>query len=149
MTHQARLPYFKLAPKAFQAMYALSNSIRKELLGVRLTELVFLRVSQINGCAYCMDMHWKDLVKLGMDPRHINAVAGWREASWFTERERAALRWAEIVTNIPQRDPSDEEFDALRQHFSDEEIAELGFAISTIKGWNLLSISFRNPVPAE
>jgi AhpD family alkylhydroperoxidase len=149
MTHQARLPYFKLAPKAFQAMYALSNSIRKELLGVRLTELVFLRVSQINGCAYCMDMHWKDLVKLGMDPRHINAVAGWREASWFTERERAALRWAEIVTNIPQRDPSDEEFDALRQHFSDEEIAELGFAISTINGWNLLSISFRNPVPAE
>lgn len=149
MTHQARLPYFKLAPKAFQAMYALSNSIRKELLGVRLTELVFLRVSQINGCAYCMDMHWKDLVKLGMDPRHINAVAGWREASWFTERERAALRWAEIVTNIPQRDPSDEEFDALRQHFSDEEIAELGFAIATINGWNLLSISFRNPVPAE
>lgn len=149
MTHQARLPYFKLAPKAFQAMYALSNSIRKELLGVRLTEIVFLRVSQINGCAYCMDMHWADLVKQGMDPRHINAVAGWREASWFTERERAALRWAEIVTNIPQRDPSDEEFEALRQHFSDEEIAELAFAISTINSWNLLSISFRNPVPAD
>ncbi len=149
MTHQARLPYFKLAPKAFQAMYALSNAIRKELLGVRLTEIVFLRVSQINGCAYCMDMHWRDLVQQGMDPRHINAVAGWREASWFTERERAALRWAEIVSNIPQRDPSDEEFAALREHFSDEEIAELAFAVATINSWNLLSVSFRNPVPVE
>ncbi|GAB3469313.1 carboxymuconolactone decarboxylase family protein [Massilia terrae] len=149
MTHQARLPYFKLAPKAFQAMYNLSNSIRKDLLGARLTELVFMRVSQINGCAYCMDMHWKDLVKLGMDPRHINAVAGWREAPYFTERECAALRWAEIVSNIPQRDPSDEEFAMLQQHFTDEEIAELGFAITTINGWNLLSVSFRNPVPAD
>lgn len=149
MTHQARLPYFQLAPKAFQAMYQLSNSIRKELLGSRLTEIVFLRVSQINGCAYCMDMHWRDLVKQGMDPRHLNAVAGWREAPWFTERERAALHWAEIVSNIPQRDPSDDEFAALRQHFSDEEIAELAFAIATINSWNLLSVSFRNPVPAD
>jgi AhpD family alkylhydroperoxidase len=149
MTHQARLPYPKLAPKAFQAMYALSNAIRRDLLGARLVELVFMRVSQVNGCAYCMDMHWSDLVKLGMDPRHINAVAGWREAPFFTERERAALHWAETVTSVPQRDPSDADFAALREHFSDEEIAELGFAIATITGWNLLSISFRNPLPAD
>jgi AhpD family alkylhydroperoxidase len=149
MTHQARLPYYQLAPKAFQAMYNLSSAIRKDLLGARLTELVFMRVSQINGCAFCIDMHWRDLVKQGMDARHINAVAGWREAPYFTERERAALNWAELVTSIPQRDPSDADFAALREHFSDEEIAELGFAIAVITGWNLLNVSFRNPLPAD
>jgi AhpD family alkylhydroperoxidase len=149
MTHQARLPYHQLAPKAFQAMYNLSSAIRKDLLGERLAELVFMRVSQINGCAYCVDMHWRDLVKQGMDPRHINAVAAWREAPYFTERERAALHWAETVNAIPAREPSDEDFAALRQHFSDGEIAELGFAISVIVGWNLLNVSFRNPMPAD
>jgi AhpD family alkylhydroperoxidase len=149
MSHQARLPYHQLAPKAFQSLYALSNAIRKDQLGSRLLEIVFMRVSQINGCAYCIDMHWRDLVKQGMDPRHINAVAGWREAPYFTERERAALDWAEIVTNIPQRDPSDGQFAALREHFTDEEIAELGFAIVTITSWNLLNVSFRNPMPAD
>jgi AhpD family alkylhydroperoxidase len=149
MTHQARLPYHQLAPKAFQAMYSLSNAIRKELLGARLTELVFMRVSQVNGCAFCIDMHWRDLVKQGMEPRHVNAVAAWREAPYFSERERAALHWAEVVTAIPQRDPSDDDFAALRQHFTDEEIAELGFAISTITAWNLLNVSFRNPLPAD
>jgi AhpD family alkylhydroperoxidase len=149
MTHTARLPYFQLAPKAFQGLYSLSGAIRKDLLGARLAELVFLRVSQINGCAYCIDMHWRDLVGKGMDPRHINAAAGWREAPYFSERERAALHWAEIVTNIPQRDPSDADFAALREHFSDEEIAELGFAIVVITAWNLLNVSFRNPMPAD
>jgi AhpD family alkylhydroperoxidase len=130
-------------------MYNLSSAIRKDLLGARLTELVFMRVSQINGCAFCIDMHWRDLVKQGMDARHINAVAGWREAPYFTERERAALNWAELVTSIPQRDPSDADFAALREHFSDEEIAELGFAVAVITGWNLLNVSFRNPLPAD
>jgi AhpD family alkylhydroperoxidase len=149
MTHQARLSYPQLAPKAFQALYSLSNAIRKDLLGSRLVELVNMRVSQVNGCAYCMDMHWRDLIKQGMDPRHLNALAAWREAPYFSERERAALNWAEIVTAIPQRDPSDEHFAALCEHFSHEEIAELGFAISTITAWNLLSISFRIPLPAD
>jgi AhpD family alkylhydroperoxidase len=149
MTHQARLPYFQLAPKAFQAMYNLSGATRKDLLGARLTELVYMRVSQVNGCAFCVDMHWRDLVRQGMDPRHINAVAAWREAPYFTERERAALAWAESVTLIPQRDPSDQDFAVLREHFSDEEIAELGFAIATITAWNLLNVSFRNPLPAD
>jgi AhpD family alkylhydroperoxidase len=149
MTQQARLPYFQLAPKAFQGLYNLSNAIRKDLLGARLVEVVYMRVSQINGCAFCVDMHWRDLVKQGMDPRHINTVAAWRESPYFTERERAALHWAEMVTAIPQRDPSDDDFAALRAHFSDEEIAELGFAIATINAWNLLNVSFRNPLPAD
>lgn len=148
MSTTARVPYTRLAPKAFQGLYALSNSLRRDLLGARLIDLVFLRVSQINGCAFCIDMHWQDLIKLDADPRHLNALAGWREAPFFSERERAALRWAEIVTATPHSDASDEEFAALRQHFSDEEIAELGFAIATINAWNLLNVSFRNPVPA-
>ena len=74
-------------------------------------------------------------------------MAGWREAPFFSERERAALRWAEVVNDIPHRDPSDEEFAALKAHFSDEEIAELGFAIAAIAAWNLLNVSLRTPLP--
>jgi AhpD family alkylhydroperoxidase len=148
-TLTARLPYFELAPKAFQGMLGLSGAIRKDLLGARLTDLVFLRVSQINGCAYCIDMHWRDLIKLDADPRHLNAVAGWREAPFFTDRERAALNWAEAVTSRSHHATSDEEFEKLKHHFSDEEIVELGFAIAAINAWNLLNLGFRNPVPEK
>lgn len=147
-TRTARIPYFQLAPKAFQNLLALSNSLRKDLLGPRLVELVLLRLSQINGCAYCIDMHWRELIKQDMAPREINALAGWREAPFFTERERAALRWAELVNALPAGDASDEEFAALRAHFSDEEIAELGFVIVTIRAWNSLNASLRHPMPA-
>ncbi|AKJ31848.1 alkylhydroperoxidase [Caldimonas brevitalea] len=145
----ARLPYARLAPKAFQGLLSLSNAIRKDLLGHRLVDLVFLRVSQINGCAYCVDMHWRDLMQQDIDARQANAVAAWREAPFFDARERAALRWAEIVTALPQADASDEEFALLRAQFSDEEIAELGFAIAAINAWNLLNVSFRNPLPEQ
>lgn len=146
--HTVRLPYMKLAPKAFKALYELSIAVQKGALGTRLVDLVFLRVSQINGCAFCMDMHWSDLIKQGAEPRHLNAVAGWREAPFFSERERAALRWAEIVAATPHSDANDEEFALLKAQFTDEEIAELGFAIAAISAWNLLNVSFRNPLPA-
>ena len=110
---------------------------------------MFLRVSQINGCGFCIDMHWRDLVQHGADPRHLNAVAGWREAPFFTDRERAALRWAEIVTAMPHSDASDEEFARLKAHFTDAEIAELGFAIAVINAWNLLNVSMRAPIPEK
>jgi AhpD family alkylhydroperoxidase len=147
MAHAVRIPFPKLAPKAFQGLLNFSYAVRKDLLGARLIDLVQLRVSQINGCAYCMDMHWADLIKLDVDPRHLNAVAGWREAPFFSEKERAALRWAEILNATPHSDASDEEFAKLRAHFSDEEIAELGFAIASITAWNLINVGFRNPVP--
>ncbi|MBG9388450.1 carboxymuconolactone decarboxylase family protein [Caenimonas aquaedulcis] len=148
-TLHARLPYFQLAPKAFQGMLNVSAAVRRDLLGARLTDLVFLRVSQINGCAYCIDMHWRDLVKLDADPRHLNTVAGWRESPFFSDRERAALNWAEAVTSRSHHATNDEEFARLRTQFSDEEIAELGFAISVINAWNLLNLGFRNPVPGK
>ena len=147
MSHAARINLFTLAPSALKAMVNLSQTVKQGALGPRLVELVNLRVSQQNGCGVCVDMHWRDLIKLDADPRHLNAVAGWREAPFFSDRERAALRWAEAVTLIPQRDPSDEEFAELKQHFTDQEIAELGFVIANITAWNLLNVSFRNPMP--
>lgn len=150
VTHTAaRIAYPKLAPKAFKALLDLSAAVKAGSLGARLADLVFLRVSQINGCAFCIDMHWADLVRQDADPRHLNAVAGWREAPFFDARERAALRWAEIVTAIPHADPSDAEFAALQAHFSEAEIADLGFAIAAINAWNLLNVGFRNPVPDQ
>ena len=149
MNHTARVPYFQLAPKAFQGLVNLSATVKKGVLGERLVDLVFLRVSQINGCGYCIDLHWRDLVRQDVDPRQLNAVAGWREAPFFNDRERAALRWAEIVARIPNSDANDEEFAALKARFSDEEIADLSFAIAAINAWNLLNVSLRNPMPEQ
>ena len=145
--HAARIPFFELAQSSLQAMIKLSATIKKSSLGPRLVELVQLRVSQINGCGVCIDMHWRDLIAQDAQPRHLNALAGWREAPFFSERERAALHWAEIVNAIPVKDPGDADFARLREHFTDNEIAELGYAIAVIKGWNLLNISLRNPIP--
>ena len=147
MTHTARIPFFTLAPNSLKAMIALSGSFRHSTLGPRLIELVHLRVSQVNGCGVCVDMHWRDLMKQGVDPRHVNAVAGWREAPFFDARERAALAWADAVNALPQRDDTDAAYPALREQFNETEIAELAYVISTIKGWNLLNISLRNPIP--
>jgi len=148
MTHTARIDYATLAPKAMKALLTLSMTANSSgALGKRLIDLVLLRVSQINGCAFCIDMHWADLIKQDVNPRHVNAVAGWREAPFFSERERAALNWAEAVTAIPQRDPSDADFAQLKAHFSDAEIADLGFVIGSITFWNLLNVSFRMPMP--
>ena len=148
MTHTARIDYATLAPKAMKALLTLSMTANSSgALGKRLIDLVLLRVSQINGCAFCIDMHWADLIKQDVNPRHVNAVAGWREAPFFSERERAALNWAEAVTAIPQRDPSDADFAQLKAHFSDAEIADLGFVIGSITFWNLLNVGFRTPMP--
>ena len=143
-----RLPYAQLAAKPFNSLAGISLTLRNGRLGHRLVDLVWLRASQINGCALCIDMHWKELMADDADPRHLNAVAGWREAPFFSERERAALAWAELVTRIPQQDPDDAAFAALKAAFSDEEIAELGFAIAVINAWNRLNVSFRTPLPA-
>jgi AhpD family alkylhydroperoxidase len=147
MTHTARIAFFTLAQPSLQAMIKLSGTVKTSSLGPRLVELVNLRVSQINGCGVCIDMHWRDLIRQEADPRHLNAVAGWREAPFFSERERAAFNWAEVVNAIPLKDPSDTDFALLQAHFSDNEIAELSFAIAVIKGWNVLNVSLRNQIP--
>jgi alkylhydroperoxidase family enzyme len=92
-------------------------------------------------------MHWRDLIAQGADPRHLNAIAGWREAPFFSAAERAALGWAEAVNALPQQDNTDAAYAELKEHFNETQIAEIGYAISVIKGWNLLNLSLRNQVP--
>lgn len=149
MSHSARLPFFSLAPKSLQAMIALSNSASQGSIGERLAELVNLRVSQVNGCGVCVDMHWRFLLKQGAEPRHLNAIAGWREAPFFSPRERAALAWADALNALPQRDDTDAAFCELREHFNETEIAELSYGIAAIRGWNVLNISLRNQIPEQ
>jgi AhpD family alkylhydroperoxidase len=142
-----RLDYHALAPKAAKAGTQFSLAAGSTL-DKRLRALVDLRISQINGCAFCIDMHWADLLKQGMDPRHVNAVAGWREAGrFFSEAECAALNWAEAVNALPHRTPSDADFAAVRRHLSDEQIADLTFVVGAIRSWNMLNASFHRQVP--
>lgn len=148
MSHGPRVAYYKLAPEEFQKVLELSGLVKQSSLGERLVELVFLRLSQINGCAYCIDMHWCSLLDHGSEPREVNAVAGWREAPFFSDRERAALEWAELVNAIPNSDLSDEAFERLKKHFSDNEIAKLTFTICAIRTWNQINVSLRNPIVA-
>lgn len=146
-TATARLPYHALAPKAYQAMLDLSAAIKNGPLDVTLIDLVLLRVSQINGCAYCVDLHWRDLIKQDAEPRRLNALVAWEESPFFTDKERAVLRWTDIVTRTAGRDASDEEYARLRAQLSEEEIAQLGFAIGCMNAWNRLAIAFRQATP--
>ena len=149
MSHTARIPLFSHAPAPLKAMVALSQAAKQSSLGPRLVELVNLRVSQVNGCGVCVDMHWRDLIKQGADPRHLNTVAAWRESPFFDARERAALAWADAVNALPGRDDTDNAWPALREHFSENEIAELSYAIAVIRGWNAINLSLRNPIPVN
>lgn len=149
MSHAPRLNYYTAAPKSAQALVTFSRTAAPSL-EPRLRELVNLRVSQINGCAFCLDMHAHALAKMGVDARTLATVAGWREARrFFSPRECAALAWAESVNAVPQRTPSDAEWSELREHFKDGEIAELTFAVGAIRAWNMLNASFRTEVPEQ
>jgi AhpD family alkylhydroperoxidase len=107
--------------------------------------LIKLRVSQINGCAYCIDMHWKDLRATGETEQRLYALDAWRESPFYTERERAALAWAEAVTRVTDSHVPDEVFEQARSQFDDDELANLTLGIVAINGWNRLCISFRVP----
>lgn len=149
MDSQPRLAYHSLAPAAAKALTAFSRAAAPTL-DKRLHELVNLRISQINGCAFCMDMHAAALQKMDVDPRALNVLAGWREAHrFFSERDRAALAWAEAVNAVPHRAPSDAEFEEARRHLSDTELAELTFVVGAIRAWNMLNASFHMPVPPQ
>ena len=140
---QPRLKYGKLAPGAYKAMSALEDAINDSGLERSLLDLVRLRASQINGCAYCIDMHWKDLRAEDESEQRLYMLDAWRESPFYSERERAALEWTEAVTLVTQGHVSDDVYERVRQQFSEEELAKLTFALVAINGWNRLSISFR------
>lgn len=140
---QKRLDYSKVAPGAVQAMYKLHKYSEESGLEHSLLELVKTRVSQINGCAYCIDMHTKDARALGESEQRLYALSAWRETPFYTDRERAALWWAEAITLISESHASDEEFEAARAQFSEEELVKLTMAVISINGWNRLAIAFR------
>jgi AhpD family alkylhydroperoxidase len=142
---QPRINFYKASPEAIQAMRGLEHYINQSSgLEPSLRELVKTRASQINGCAYCIDMHTKDARAAGETEQRLYALDAWRETPFYTERERAALEWTETVTLIAEDHAPDDVFERVRQHFSEEELVILTLAIVAINGWNRFAIAFRS-----
>jgi AhpD family alkylhydroperoxidase len=149
MNMQKRIDALKVAPGAYRAMSALEGYVRKSSrLEPSLMELVRLRASQINGCAYCIDMHTKDARAAGETEQRLYCLSTWRESPFYSDRERAALAWTEAITLISKDQAPDEVYDEVIQRFSEEELVNLTLAIVAINGWNRLAIGFR-AVPGE
>lgn len=140
---KARLNYSEVAPKAIKGMLELEKYVYGSGLERPLYELVKTRASQINGCAYCIDMHTKDARKAGETEQRLYALNAWRETPFYTERERAALAWTEALTLISENDVPESLYKATREYFNEVEIVALTMAIIAINGWNRLAISFR------
>ena len=138
-----RLKYFDLSPELMSGFRAVKVALEKSVVGQNLIELVYLRVSQINGCAYCLNLHTSSLLKAGETQRRISEVAGWRVSDQFSKKEQAALNWAEQLTMISTSHADDEAFELLKEVFNDTEISDLTFAISLMNGMNRLAISMR------
>jgi len=141
-----RLDYEKAFPDGFDAMLELERAVRKSGLEPLLLELVKLRSSQLNGCAYCLDMHSKDALARGEHEQRLHVLAAWREAPFYNPRERAALAWCEALTLLPETGAPDEIYAEVEAQFSPEEIAALTFQIVAINGWNRLAVGLRTPV---
>jgi AhpD family alkylhydroperoxidase len=149
-----RIDYARVKRGAYEAMLGLERYVRNCGLDRRMIELVKLRASYINGCAYCVDMHSKDARAAGETEQRIYSVAVWRETPFYSARERAALGWTEAVTLLGRDGVPDEVFDEARRHFSEEELVDLTMAIIVINGWNRLAVglgadvgSYQPPTP--
>ena len=140
---QVRIEYAKAAPGAVKAMRALESYVLECGIERPLLELVKTRASQINGCAYCIDMHTKDARARGETEQRLYALDAWEETPFFSDRERAALAWTEAVTRVADGHVPDEVYQLARQHFGETELVNLTLAIVAINGWNRLKIAFR------
>lgn len=144
VTIPMRLNYSEVSPGVIKAMMGLEKHARNSGLEASLLELVKVRASQLNGCAYCLDMHTKDARAKGETEQRLYGLSAWREAPYYTARERAALAFTESVTLITMSHVSDEEFNMARKEFSEKELVDLTLAIVAINGWNRLAIAFRS-----
>ena len=140
---EPRLNFYKASPDAMKAMAGLEQHLAKSGLEKTLVELVRLRASQINGCAYCIDLHSSDARKAGEDERRLATLSVWRETGFFSDRERAALEWTESVTRVSETHVPDEVWARVKPHFTPEEIVDLTLLVSTINAWNRFAIAFR------
>ena len=140
-----RLNAAAVAPEAYRAMLGLEKYVRSSGLEHSLLELVKMRASQLNGCAYCLDMHWKDARAAGESEQRLYLLDAWRESPGYTERERAALGWVEAITHISDGHAADGVYETAREHFDEKELVDLTMAVVAINGWNRLAIAFRAP----
>jgi AhpD family alkylhydroperoxidase len=140
---QSRLEFQKVAPEAFRAMLSFQSHVNNSGLEPALMELVKIRASQINGCAWCIDMHTKDARAEGESEQRIYALSAWRETPFFSGRERAALAWTEALTLISETHAPDDVYEGVRQQFTEVELVALTMAIVAINGWNRILIGFR------
>ena len=145
---QARIELTKVDSEVVNTMLGLGKYVMKSGLEQSLTDLVYMRASQINRCAYCIDMHFKDAVASGETEQRLYGLDAWRESPYYTDRERAALAWTEAVTLLAEGFVPDGVYEQARQQFSEAELVSLTMAIITINGWNRLNVSFRN-VPGD
>ena len=139
-----RIDYRKAAPEAYKAMLGIETYVRGSGLEHSLLELVKTRVSQINGCAYCLDMHTKEARAAGETEQRLHLLPAWQEAPFYSDRERAALAWAEALTQISTNGVPDELYAGIRRHFDEKALVDLTLAIIGINGWNRLAIPFRS-----
>jgi len=144
-----RMNYFQTAPETVNALLALEKQVTSSGLEQSLIELVKIRASQINGCAYCIHMHTQDARKHGETEQRLYLLNAWREAPVYTERERAALAWTEAVTLISETHAPDDVYEQVRAQFSEAETVNLTMVIATINAWNRLAISFRSVPPVK
>jgi AhpD family alkylhydroperoxidase len=138
-----RMNFFKAAPDTIKALVAVEDQIKASGLDQSLIELVKTRASQINGCAYCIDMHTTDARKLGESEQRLYLLSGWRESPLYTDRERAALAWTEALTLISETHAPDDVYEAMRAQFSEAEAVNLTMLIGAINAWNRVAIGFR------
>ena len=138
-----RLDFYKASPEAIKAMMGLEHRVSKSGLEKPVVELVRLRASQINGCAFCLDMHTADARKGGENERRLATLSAWRETPFFTDRERAALAWTEALTLVADEHVPDDVWNQVHPHFSESELADLTLLVVAINGWNRFSIGFR------
>lgn len=138
----SRINYYEAAPQSMKAMMGLERAASKSVLPASLRELVRIRASQINGCAYCVDLHSTDALKAGESPRRLMALTAWAETELFDVKERAALMWTETLTLVATQHAPDDIYEAVQSQFDPQEITELTFVIATINAWNRFGVGF-------
>lgn len=140
---QLRLPFSTLSPAAYQGLIATGQALAQSALGLKLVELIYLRISQINGCAFCLGKHAETLRGQGVSQAKLDRLAGWRISELFDARERAALEWAETLTAVAEKGAPDAVYESLRTHFSDAEISDLTFVVALMNAFNRLAVGMK------